>query len=79
MLGLQLANGVIQPLTNFLLNDLTNVQRKKSAFQAAGKGGYRNTGMWYNLLYSLAILFAEHDDVTAKYSKVSKVRETERV
>lgn len=33
-----MANGVIQPLTNFLLNDLTRVQQRKTTFQAAGKG-----------------------------------------
>jgi len=55
MLGIQLANGVIQPLTNFLLNDLTNLQRKKSAFQAASKGEYLITEAWF--IFSLCILY----------------------
>lgn len=38
MLGMQLANGVIQPLTNFLLNDLTRVQQRKTTFEEVAKG-----------------------------------------
>ena len=76
MLGIQLANGVIQPLTNFLLNDLTRVQQRKTAFQAAGKGVIT---IHVDHHSCMCCVCTEHDEATEKFSRVSKVRETDRV
>lgn len=84
MLGVQLANGVIQPLTNFLLNDLTRVQQKKMTFQAAAKG-MLHFMVGYYLCMDVIVLYVvlsyntDHEEATEKFSRVSKVRETERV
>ena len=78
MLGIQLANGVIQPLTNFLLNDLTRVHQKKTAFQAAGKGAV-TVHVDQSHQVTRVVMYTEHEEATEKFSRVSKVRETDRV